>query len=525
LENHYDVIVIGAGLGGLTAAALLARAGRKVLVLERNDTVGGAASTYKVGDLVVEASLHETADPRDSVEPKNHILSHLGVLDAVQWVPTGPLYEVRGGPVGSAFRLPHGFPAARAALTERFPTARAGIAAVLGDMERIASGLGTLSRGRDAFRNPLEGLRTLLKLTPVVRDWRRSLHEVFELAFGDDDALKWALAANLPYYHDDPATLWWVFFAVAQGGYLGSGGCYVRGGSQQLSNALAGAVTAAGGEIATGRSATEIRLDAGGRPSVVAHTDKKGGDRAEATTRAIAGNAAPAVLGEMLAGPARERFSATYSGRRLSISVFSAVFGLAKPPAEFGFHAYSNFLLPSWIKRLADTPRCAGLLGAAPTKAMDPLMTVVDYSAIDAGLGGPPYPVSVVGLDRVENWTGLDKTASETRRKQWTDRIVEIVDREFPGFGANVVVRTFSSAHSIHRYLNAPKGAIYGFAPLPPRGPIWRGVDRSTRTPVSGLYLASSYAASGGFTGAIMGGAAAAECILAERQTLQEAAN
>jgi phytoene dehydrogenase-like protein len=516
LAKHYDVIVIGAGLGGLTAAALLARAGRKVLVLERNDSVGGAASTYKVGDLVVEASLHETADPYDPTEPKHQVLSRLGVLDAVQWVPTGPLYEVRGGPVGAAFRLPEGFPAARAALSERFPSARAGIDAVLGDMEQIAGGLGALSRGRDAFRNPREGIGALLKLGPVVRDWRRSLGEVFERAFGDDEAVKWALAANLAYYHDDPATLWWVFFAVAQGGYLASGGRYVRGGSQQLSNALARAIEAAGGEIATGRSATEIRLDASGRPSVVAHTDKKGSDRAEATTRAIAGNAAPAVLGEMLAAPARERFNAVYAERRLSISLFSAMFGLAKPPAECGFRTYSNFLLPSWIKRLADFPRCAELLGSAPAKAMDPLMTVVDYSAIDAGLGGPPYPVSVVGLDRVENWAGLDGTAYAARRRQWTDRIIEIVDREFPGFAANVVATTFSSAHSIRRYLNAPQGAIYGFAPLPPRGPIWHGIDRSPRTPIPGFYLASSYAGSGGFTGSIMGGAAAADRILAE---------
>jgi phytoene dehydrogenase-like protein len=58
MAGTYDVIVIGSGLGGLTAAALLARAGRKTLLIERNHGVGGAASTYKAGDLIVEASLH-----------------------------------------------------------------------------------------------------------------------------------------------------------------------------------------------------------------------------------------------------------------------------------------------------------------------------------------------------------------------------------------------------------------------------------------------------------------------------------
>jgi len=52
---RYDVVVIGAGLGGLTAGAILARAGRKVLVIERSNSVGGAASSYKSGDLSSKA--------------------------------------------------------------------------------------------------------------------------------------------------------------------------------------------------------------------------------------------------------------------------------------------------------------------------------------------------------------------------------------------------------------------------------------------------------------------------------------
>jgi phytoene dehydrogenase-like protein len=521
MSERYDVIVIGAGLGGLTAAALLAQAGRKTLLIERNYGVGGAASTYKAGELVVEASLHETSDPNDPIDPKHSVLSGLGVLDKVEWVPTGSVYEVRGGPVGPPFVLPEGFADARASFADRFPAARAGSGPLLDEMERIATGLGVLSRARQAFNQPLQGLYALMKLGPVVRGWRLSLAERLARAFGDDEAAKCGLAANILYWHDDPETLWWILFAVAQGGYITSGGRYIKGGSQRLSNALAKAMRSAGGDLLLRRTATRILLDERGRPAGVVHEGKDGGDPVEARASVIVSNAAPLHVKSMLEAAAAERFFAPYRNRPLSVSLFSATFGLSVPPSQVGLTSYSTFLLPEWMRSLSDFRRCAAILSEPPGEAMPPV-AVVDYSAIDAGLGGPPYPVSVVGADRLANWSGLDSAAYEEKRNLWRAAILAALNRTFPGFAEKVVQSVFSTASTMSSYLNAPGGAVYGFAPLPPSGSFWQGPETSPVTALPGLYLASSYAGSGGYTGAILAGAMAARRVLGTREPVSK---
>jgi phytoene dehydrogenase-like protein len=510
---RYDVVVIGAGLGGLTAGAVLARAGRKVLVIERSNSVGGAASSYKSGDLFVEGSLHETSDPNDPRDPKHSVLVRAGVLDAVKWIPGGGFYEARGGPLGTPFAMPDNFDAARRALAERFPEARSGIDSVLDDMQRLASAAGDLSWKAD--ENPDDQFGAAADLI-AEGDRSLSLAQKFHDVFGDNEAVKCALAANLSYYHDDPSALSWPFFAISQGGYLLSGGRYVQGGSQRLSSALARAIRTAGGEVMIRRIVTGIGLNTQGRPSGVTHTARDGGDSQTVESEVVVSNAAPEILASLLPENSARQLSDSYSQHRPSISLFALTLGLAKPPREFGVASYSTQLLPPWMTRLGDYAQGTQLMAGEPGERMPPL-AIVDYAAIDAGVPAPPYVLSIFGPDRLSNWDGSDLDGYRDKRMRWQDAIARYLDQYYPGLAGAVTTSSFNTALSVRQYLNAPDGAVYGFAPTPPH-PIGRAAKRSPRTAVPGLYLSSAYAGFGGYTGVVQSAGACADMILRDCQ-------
>lgn len=509
---RYDVVIVGAGLGGLTAGAILARAGRKVLVVERSNSVGGAASSYKSGELFVEGSLHETSDPHDPRDPKHDVLTRAGVIDAVKWIPSGAFYQARGGPLDRPFLMPDDFDAARRALTERFPEARRGIDQLLGEMQTIVAVMGQFSQSDGAFENSHDSLGALIKLLPDSADWPLSLSQKLDRVFGDNEAVKCALAANLSYFHDDPATLWWIYFAMAQGSYLQSGGRYVQGGSQRLSSALARAIKVAGGEVLVRRIVSAIAL--GDDVKFITHTAKDGSDPRTVECARIIGNAAPAALEPLMPADAAEQLSQSYAKQSPSTSLFALTLGLKNPPREFGVAAYSTQLLPPWMKRLTDYAQGAALMAEEPGERMPP-MSVVDYAAIDSGVPAPPYVLSILGPDLLSNWDASDMDAYRDKRGRWQEAIVRYLASIYPGLGEAVVASSFNSALSVRQYLNAPDGAVYGFAPTPPPT-LWSSPFRSPRTAVSGFYLASAYAGFGGYTGVVQSAGVCADMILRE---------
>ena len=94
MAKRYDVIVVGAGNAGLTAAATMAKAGKKTLLIEKHNLPGGCGTSFVRGRFEFEASLHELCmfGPKGSKNPVRHLFDTLG-CDVKDWTRTPELYS------------------------------------------------------------------------------------------------------------------------------------------------------------------------------------------------------------------------------------------------------------------------------------------------------------------------------------------------------------------------------------------------------------------------------------------------
>ena len=89
--ESYDIVVVGSGIGGLVAAGLLARYGRRVLVCESHTLPGGAAHAFKRQGFTFDSGPSfycGLADPQ-SCNPLREVLAALG--ESVEAIPYDPL--------------------------------------------------------------------------------------------------------------------------------------------------------------------------------------------------------------------------------------------------------------------------------------------------------------------------------------------------------------------------------------------------------------------------------------------------
>ncbi len=500
----YDVIVIGAGLGGLTAGAKLSKEGKKVLLIEQHSIPGGCATTFKRKDLKIEVGLH-MIDGLDDNDPKLKIFKEFGVLDNLEFKRVPEFY--RFIKPGVNMTIPDNYEQAIEVLTERFPAEKKGI---LKFFKVI------LALRKEVFKVPRQKWKMLLSM-PLFPFYAPNLmiHEnttvgQFLDALFDDEDLKLALLATLGYYHNDPYNMSLLYFSIAQGSFFSGGGYFIKGGSQMLSDYLASIIEDHDGKIIYGHMVNEIIIKNGAATGVKYSKESANiGEQQNAYGKYIVANAAlPNVMGELLKDTqAKTKLSNAVGNPEIAPSILSVYLGFKKPPKDLGNRSYSTIFFNGGLfnqKELAEYHH---------TDLSKRVFIFVDYSQIDSGLAPEGKSIGTFSaIDYISDWDSLSKEQYEERKELAAQTLINRLDKHIPGIKNEIEYYEVGTPMTIKRYTLNPKGTAYGYAQIPSQ----TGRKRvKIQSPIHNLFFASAWAEPGhGFTGAILSGYWCAEDIL-----------
>lgn len=507
---NFDAIIIGAGLGGLTAAAKLAKSGKKILLLEKHSVPGGCATTFKRKDFTIEVGLHEL-DGFGDKDLKSVIFKEFRVFDNVDFIRLPEFYKTVWK--NTEFVFPEGVEQAKTKLIKEFPHEEQGILKYFNFITGLGTEIAMLPRGK--WSKIIKGALFPLFFPKLLRSTRTTVGEFIDETI-KDERLKLILLSNLTYYDDDPYKLGLFYFAAGQSSYYTSGSYFIKGGSQKLSNYLMEFIIKNGGIVKL-RSRVNKIITKNGKTVEVEYSHKQN-KTAEPTKEyayadvVIANTAIPNLTSGLLPDRESDILNNQIKNLKGGPSILTLYLGFKSKLSKIGNKHYSTFVIDDSVQTVKDMHKNAH---AGFDKRS---FVFVDYGIIDSALAPEDKSVGVLcTMDYYEDWEHLDKEAYKEKKDIVKSILMNRLENLLPGIKQQIEYSELATAKTIERYTLNPKGSPYGYAQTLNQTARNRLKQKSI---IPGLYYASAWSSpGGGFTGAIYSGYLCALSVLKDTKT------
>ena len=489
----YDAIIIGSGMGGLTASALLAKMGWKTLLLEKERQVGGYVVSFRRGGFTIDATGAFIGGCQEG-EEFHQILKEIGADEEIEFIP---IQQIRNIYPGFEVHLHEGgFDSYMETLLTLFPEEEKGLKNYLALVKRIGEEVKSYSE------------MTLLKkiLFPFIfRNlfrFHRTSHKTILDNFFKGNEIKMALH-TLPAT-EPPSRLSFLFVAILISKALMEGVFYPKGGMGKISEAVAKSSLQSGGEILLQTEADQILIK-DRRVEGVRTKDEK-------IFRApvVISNINPNLLAKML--PSEFQKSVTKKMRRFKYSLSCFILYLATDldlkgmdlPYFTHLRLLSDLEEEDRILRRGEVPKNPTMIVSIPT-LLDPSLAPANQHLLKV-LVTVPYHYS-------ENWGMTNPEIYRHIKEEFSQKILQQLESKLiPGLRRHLLFYEAATPLTLERYTGNELGAMYGLASTPEQ----MGSLRPThRTLIHGLFQAGHYTRpSHGIVGTSLSGLFATRAIL-----------